>query len=746
VLHQIGAGALGPVFLARDPDRSRSVAVKVFRLDITPEQAGELAAQLATAARSNLTHPSIVAPLDAGVEGSVAYLVTDFISAEALDAAIRQYGPAPPAQAMRILTSAAAALDFAAAAGVNHGALHPRDVLVSPDDTHISGLGVGRALETIGLRAPMRRPYVAPERAQREGWDTRADVYSLGVLARELLVGRSRADRETDLDPRLPEDQATRALPVLVRATAARPADRFQTALEFVGALQDALGGGVARAAAAGAGPDDRRLRQAKARHATHDLLLPLDSDAGDEPAELPAPPAEIPGQHARVLLQVPPGENGPLQPTDALAQLDIDRDRADEAQPAEALELSDTLDRAPGGDTALSEERFAAEFVGAGEPDAGLAANGEPERGPAFDVRELVEPEATRRAALSVESSEAPTEAPSDLRLDAVPSTDLGPGPLTELGTEPPGPTAGASPDLGTTSAPALAAVSPREPSPSRRRHWALVVLAMLLVGFVLGAVVGYLDLFGVKRPDTSADNTQAPTAATTSAAQGQQPGASTRADVAPAATPLPKMPPSATSVPAQVASSSGAKPGVSAAATAPSGAKPAPAAPPKISGTLVVRSTPRGASVTVNGRSRGVTPLRLQNLSAGKYSIRVSRRGYVSQEREVVLSAGKPASTLALSLQRSNRAGATPASETATRGDTTFFGSLTVDSLPAGAQVFLDGRLLGTTPLAPTRIPAGSHVVRVNRTGFQPWTTAIQVASGQRVRVTASLERESS
>jgi hypothetical protein len=102
-----------------------------------------------------------------------------------------------------------------------------------------------------------------------------------------------------------------------------------------------------------------------------------------------------------------------------------------------------------------------------------------------------------------------------------------------------------------------------------------------------------------------------------------------------------------------------------------------------------------------------------------------------------------------LTFSLDRSSRA--QPASRAeATAGAagaarTEFFGSLAVESLPAGARVFLDGRLLGTTPLVSARIPVGSHVVRVDRAGFLPWTTSVQIVSGQRVRVTASLERES-
>jgi hypothetical protein len=67
VLHQIGIGALGPVFRTYEPTRDRLFAIKVFRLDVTPEQAGSLADELARAADAGLFHPSIVEPIAAGV-------------------------------------------------------------------------------------------------------------------------------------------------------------------------------------------------------------------------------------------------------------------------------------------------------------------------------------------------------------------------------------------------------------------------------------------------------------------------------------------------------------------------------------------------------------------------------------------------------------------------------------------------------------------------------------------------------
>src|SRR5438477_12384135 len=78
VLHQIGAGASGPVFRAYDPDRERLVAVKVFRLDLPPERVHQLVAELQRLAAAGLTRPGIAAPLAAGIDGNSAYLAQEF--------------------------------------------------------------------------------------------------------------------------------------------------------------------------------------------------------------------------------------------------------------------------------------------------------------------------------------------------------------------------------------------------------------------------------------------------------------------------------------------------------------------------------------------------------------------------------------------------------------------------------------------------------------------------------------------
>jgi serine/threonine protein kinase len=151
LLHQIGAGVLGPVFRTHDPDHEHLVAVKAFTLDLTPEQASVLAAEFSRLAGLEFDSPCVAGPVAAGVEDFVPYSAAPYVSGESLDAAIRQYGPAPAGDAIRLIGHVAEALDAAARLGVFHGSLHPRDIIVTPGETHVTGFGIAQALGRVGL-------------------------------------------------------------------------------------------------------------------------------------------------------------------------------------------------------------------------------------------------------------------------------------------------------------------------------------------------------------------------------------------------------------------------------------------------------------------------------------------------------------------------------------------------------------------------------------------------------------------
>ncbi len=247
VLHQIGVGVLGPVFRTYEPSRDRLAAVKAFRLDLTPEQARALADELQRLVDAGLGHPSIVAPIAAGIEGGTAYLAQEYVAGESLDIATRHYAPARLDTALPFIAQLAGALDFARAAGLGHGTLHPRDIFLTPDEARATGFGVASVLEAVGLRPPVRRPYSAPERVAGEKWEAAADVYSLAAIAYELLTARRIAGPLTGgdtLELRGADPLVSRLLAgPLVRALAADPAARYPSSLAFARALEAAAEG-----------------------------------------------------------------------------------------------------------------------------------------------------------------------------------------------------------------------------------------------------------------------------------------------------------------------------------------------------------------------------------------------------------------------------------------------------------------------------------------------------------------------
>jgi hypothetical protein len=160
---------------------------------------------------------------------------------------------------------------------------------------------------------------------------------------------------------------------------------------------------------------------------------------------------------------------------------------------------------------------------------------------------------------------------------------------------------------------------------------------------------------------------------------------------------------------------------------------------------GRLLVRSSPAGAQVVVDQKERGVTPATIRDLTPGAHQVRIARDGYVPEDRRVVITAARPSQSLTVDLQRTPigfpGARRTTSGTSATNG--TFSGALSIESRPAGAQVLLDGKPVGTTPMSIAQVDAGEHVVRLELEGYRFWSASVRVTAGERNRVTASLER---
>lgn len=167
---------------------------------------------------------------------------------------------------------------------------------------------------------------------------------------------------------------------------------------------------------------------------------------------------------------------------------------------------------------------------------------------------------------------------------------------------------------------------------------------------------------------------------------------------------------------------------------------------------GRMLIRSTPADADVFVNGIARGKTPLVLRELALGSYTIRVARRGYAADERTLHVTARQPSASTTIDLRPAFAPGATAGKPekssvglpTKAMGNSSAtVGGLNVQSRPAGARVYINDRLAGSTPISIPRLPAGPATVRLEMDGYRLWSTKVRVSAGEQTRVAASLER---
>jgi TonB family protein len=253
VIDEIGDGAMGRVYRAWDPAVKRAVAIKTIKSEyLTRDTATEYLRRFLREAQSagGLNHPAIVRVFDLGED----YLVMELIEGQTLHRLIREQGRLAPEEALRLLAPVADAVDHAHRSGIVHRDIKPANIMVQPDgQPKLMDFGVAKieasVMTTAGqvLGSPS---YMSPEQIAGEKVTGRSDVYSLAVVAYEMLTGQPPFLGKTitqviyqvmhEVPP--PPRQWNAALParyddVFARALAKSPAARFGTAGEFVTAL-----------------------------------------------------------------------------------------------------------------------------------------------------------------------------------------------------------------------------------------------------------------------------------------------------------------------------------------------------------------------------------------------------------------------------------------------------------------------------------------------------------------------------
>lgn len=717
VLHQIGAGSVGPVFRGEDPASRRPVVIKVIRVGLTPERVVAVAAALAATRERLAPHPAVAPLLDTGVRDVEPYFVTDFVEGDSLDVALREFGPAHMRDALPRLRALADALDTAAAMGIAHGSLHLRDIVVSPEVTVLTGLGIAPALERVGVRPPVRRPYCAPEVAAGHGISPAADQYALAAIAHEWLSGRRIAGPGAEgFHVPATSPQGTEAMAaVFCRALDESPEARFPTATAFIEAL------GLVGDAAPPRPRSSVRRKPVEAPRLAFDVAAEdaaVPADRGDTAplamAFAPAPPDDVVA--ALEGASVPPRDDddtlGAIQPV---------------ADGPESPEMTSVLARGddPEGDPVVPTD----EEVVAAEDETLVVPSGPREWG-ADDT--LAAGVADRVAFDEIEPArhdepETDDESPAYWKwavgiAAALLLVTLGGRTLVRWGTP-----ARTAPAVTQAAAPAggpdIVALPPASPTPaaatpsasSRRTPGASPAASASAPTPAPSAAPAAVSPL----PDPVGETPTAPAAA---APERRAPVPPRTAPAAPA-TPRPSAPPAKAP-----------------AATRPALRQEAPARP-AAAGRLLVRSTPGGAEVFINGTRRGVTPLAMRDLGLGTYSVRVTRAGYAASEQRVTLDAGRPSRAVEVTLSATRAAAAAPvAGGAAATGP----GSLVVDSRPPGARVFVDGKEAGVTPVTIPNLGPGEHTVRLQMMGFLPINTTALVTAGARARLGVSLTSE--
>lgn len=258
VIGELGQGAMGIVYKAKDPLIDRIVAIKTISLNLALEEKEEYEARFYQEAKAagRLSHPNIVTIYDVGKSGNVAYIAMEFLQGRELRDVLNEDPLLPIDQVLDIVVQVAHGLAYAHEHGIVHRDVKPSNIMVVRDGhVKITDFGIARmASSSVRTQTGMvlgSPKYMSPEQVMGKPIDQRSDIFSLGVMLYEMLTGQPPFNGENvnaimyqilntvppplnTLNPAVPDMLNF----IVAKALAKTPDDRYRDAREFAGDLR----------------------------------------------------------------------------------------------------------------------------------------------------------------------------------------------------------------------------------------------------------------------------------------------------------------------------------------------------------------------------------------------------------------------------------------------------------------------------------------------------------------------------
>ena len=265
ILRTLGRGAMGVVYLARDPQIERELALKTIRFDTGEKSFGaeEAKARFLKEARisGRLQHPHIVTVFDVGEDQGTLFLAMELVQGGSFSQRLADPAGFPMRDRIRVVAEVAEALAHAHERGVLHRDVKPANILLSPTlSAKVTDFGIGKLLtgdtELTSTGQMVGSPaYMSPEQIKGEKLDARTDIFSLGIVLYQALTLRKPFPADTlttlvyqilheePMDPGLVSNDVPEGMKEIIRKCLAKDrANRYADAGELAGDLREMLG------------------------------------------------------------------------------------------------------------------------------------------------------------------------------------------------------------------------------------------------------------------------------------------------------------------------------------------------------------------------------------------------------------------------------------------------------------------------------------------------------------------------